>query len=445
MKKLLLLFLFLCSLEVAQAQPGISTAIPSEKPSKYQKDQIKRKYGMFIHFGINTFHDVEWSDGSFPVETYAPAEIDACQWVKTAKDAGMKYIILVAKHHEGFCLWDSKYTDYDVASSGNKTNVIEAVARECKRQGMKLGLYYSLWDRKVNADVDNVESDRKYNTYMLKQLDELMDITEKYTKIVEFWFDGSWVKPGYRWPVEGIYRTIKSREPQCQIGINWTIGEDADPHNPNAPEKSYKIIPEERKEGDPIRYFPSDFRLGDPYNPKNEKTVLEKRKRKVRPGRRKNENGKFPDTHTKKRQRLNVNKTVFKRCFFYAKKYSKSHCQFRENLYLYIVLERILSLITSCRKLSISLLVELFVYVLPLCPLTLFQASATWSEVYPVRKTLSGAKNSQSSLFPVRKCPLYLFRYQPKTRWPLLLLPDVCKRTLWRWLHGHRVTGWGEI
>lgn len=58
MKKLLLLFLFLCSLEVAQAQPGISTAIPSEKPSKYQKDQIKRKYGMFIHFGINTFHDV---------------------------------------------------------------------------------------------------------------------------------------------------------------------------------------------------------------------------------------------------------------------------------------------------------------------------------------------------------------------------------------------------
>ena len=148
-----------------------------------------------------------------------------------------------------------------------KTNVIEAVARECKRQGMKLGLYYSLWDRKVNADVDNVESDRKYNTYMLKQLDELMDITEKYTKIVEFWFDGSWVKPGYRWPVEGIYRTIKSREPQCQIGINWTIGEDADPHNPNAPEKSYKIIPEEQKEGDPIRYFPSDFRLGDPLLP----------------------------------------------------------------------------------------------------------------------------------------------------------------------------------
>lgn len=108
MKKLLLLSLFLCSLEIAQAQPGISTAIPSEKPSKYQKDQIKRKYGMFIHFGINTFHDVEWSDGSFPVETYAPTEIDARQWVKTAKDAGMKYIILWQNIINSCQLWKKR-------------------------------------------------------------------------------------------------------------------------------------------------------------------------------------------------------------------------------------------------------------------------------------------------------------------------------------------------
>lgn len=269
MKKLLCLSLLLCASILTQAQPGISTPIPSEKPSKHQKAQIKRKYGMFIHFGINTFHDVEWSDGSFAPTTYAPPAIDAHQWVKTAKDAGMKYIILVAKHHEGFCLWDSKYTEYDVASSGNTTNVIEAVARECKKQGMRLGLYYSLWDRKENADVDDVTKDRAYNTYMLKQLEELMDITGKYIRIVEFWFDGSWAKPSYRWPIEGIYRTIKSREPQCQIGINWTIGRDANPYDPDAPEKSYRIDPEKQKEGDPIRYFPSDFRLGDPLLPAN--------------------------------------------------------------------------------------------------------------------------------------------------------------------------------
>lgn len=257
------------SLQMVMAQSKAITPVPSEKPSKYQKQQIKRKYGMFIHFGINTFHDVEWSDGSFPAESYSPTTINARQWVSTAKKAGMKYIILVTKHHEGFCLWDSKYTEYDVANSGNPANVVEEVAKECKKQGIRLGLYYSLWDRKVNPDTDNPADDAAYNQYMLKQLNELMDITEKYTKIVEFWFDGSWKKPSYRWPVKEIYETIKSREPQCQVGINWSIGQDVNPNDPNAPAKSYKIIPEKQKEGDPIRYFPSDFRLGDPLLPAN--------------------------------------------------------------------------------------------------------------------------------------------------------------------------------
>lgn len=242
---------------------------PSLKPSKHQKQQIKRKYGMFIHFGINTFHDVEWSNGSFPAETYAPSDIDAAQWVSTAKSAGMKYIILVAKHHEGFCLWDSKYTDYDVANSANKTDVIEAVAKECKKQDIGLGLYYSLWDRKFNPDVESVASDAAYNEYMLAQLNELIDITQKHTKIVEFWFDGSWQKPSYRWPVQDIYNTIKSREPQCLVGINWSIGQDINPNDPKAPKKSINIKPEQQKEGDPIRYFPTDFRLGDPLLPAN--------------------------------------------------------------------------------------------------------------------------------------------------------------------------------
>lgn len=241
--------------------------VPSENPSKYQKQQIKRKYGMFIHFGINTFHDVEWSDGNLPAHSYKPETIDAAQWVKAAKDAGMKYVILVTKHHDGFCLWDSKYTEYDVANSGNPTNVIEAVAKECQKQGIQLGLYYSLWDRKENADVTNIEADKKYNSYMLAQLNELMDITSQYTHIVEFWFDGSWEKPSYRWPIQDIYSTIKQREPQCQIGINWSIGEDSNPNDPAAPAKSYQIDPEKQKEGDPIRYFPSDFRLGDPLLP----------------------------------------------------------------------------------------------------------------------------------------------------------------------------------
>ena len=242
--------------------------VSSETPSEAQLKQIERQYGMFIHFGINTFHDMEWTDGTKPASSYKPSDIDADQWVKTAKDAGMKYVILITKHHDGFCLWDSEYTDYDVASSGNTTNVIEAVAKACKKYDVGLGLYYSLWDRNKNGDVKNTELDSTYNSYMVKQLNELLAITQKHVNIVEFWFDGGWVKENHRWPLGDIYQTIKSREPGCQIGVNWSIGLPEDPdHHP--------VYPEDQKEGYPVRYFPSDFRLGDPYLPgKNDPKVF---------------------------------------------------------------------------------------------------------------------------------------------------------------------------
>ena len=175
-----------------------------------------------------------------------------------------EYVILITKHHDGFCLWDSKFTEYDVANSGNPTNVVEAVAKACKKYNIGLGLYYSLWDRKENGnDYTNnrhpyqyrVDSllDKSYNTYMINQLNELMDITDNYSAIVEFWFDGGWTKANYRWPLKEIYQTIKSREPECQIGINWTIGL---PENPDY----QAVFPKQQKEGYPIRYFPSDFR-----------------------------------------------------------------------------------------------------------------------------------------------------------------------------------------
>lgn len=259
MKKLLFLLGVLCFSHMSRAQHLILPR-PSTTPSEAQKKQIERKYGMFIHFGINTFHDEEWTDGSKPASTYAPSGIDADQWIRTAKEAGMKYVILITKHHDGFCLWDSKYTDYDVASSPNKTNVIEKVAKACKKHGIGLGLYYSLWDRKVNGDVEDRTKDKAYNQYMIQQLEELISIVSPYTPIVEFWFDGGWVKQNYRWPVTDLYQTIKSSMPECQIGINWSIGapQNADQH---------PVLPQDQQEGYPIRYFPSDFRLGDPYLP----------------------------------------------------------------------------------------------------------------------------------------------------------------------------------
>jgi alpha-L-fucosidase len=233
--------------------------VPSTSPSASQQKQIDRKYGMFMHFGMNTFYDEEWTDGSKPASSYCPTQIDAEQWIRTARDAGMKYVILITKHHDGFCLWDSKYTTYDVGSSGNPTNVVEAVAKACKKYKVGLGLYYSLWDRKENPNVKDQSLDAAYNKYMIHQLEELINITHKYTHIVELWLDGGWVKPNYRWPIMDIYQTIKKREPNCQVGVNWTIGK---PENVDV--QSY---PKEQKEGYPIRYFPSDFRLGDPYLP----------------------------------------------------------------------------------------------------------------------------------------------------------------------------------
>jgi alpha-L-fucosidase len=262
MKKKSLLFLALLVLaKLSVAQQGITTPIPSTKPGKYQLEQINRKYGMFIHFGINTFHDEEWTDGTMPPSSYNPSAIDAEQWVKTAKDAGMKYVILITKHHDGFCLWDSKYTTYDVNSSPNKTNVVDAVAKACKKYNIGLGLYYSLWDRHENGKVQDATLDKAYNEYMVNQINELIAIAQKNkTKIVEFWFDGGWEKPNTRWPAADLYKAIKSKEPQCQVGINWTIGA---PGNPD----KHAVLPDQQKEGYPIRYFPSDFRLGDPYLP----------------------------------------------------------------------------------------------------------------------------------------------------------------------------------
>ncbi len=242
----------------------IKEPLPSERPNAYQKAQIERKYGMFIHFGINTFWDEEWTDGSKPASSYKPLQVDADQWISTARDAGMKYVILVSKHVDGFCLWNSQYTDYDVASSGNTTNVVEAVAKACKKYGVGLGIYYSLWDRHQNADLADTLLDGPYNVYVVNQIRELITITNRYTPIVELWLDAGWEKKRERWPIAEIYATVKSLAPQCQVGVNWSIGR---PDNPD-PDSAF-LLPTQQKMGYPIRYFPSDFRMGDPYLPGN--------------------------------------------------------------------------------------------------------------------------------------------------------------------------------
>lgn len=229
------------------------TQQPSLLPSATQQAQIHRKYGMFIHFGINTFNDTEWSNGKLPIESYNPTKIDADSWIKNAYECGMNYVILITKHHDGFCLWDTKLTDYSVSHSPNATDVVAEVAKACNKYGVKLGLYYSLWDRHEPCYKD----DERYIQYMLAQLAELLD--GRYGDVVEVWFDGAWDKKAKHWGLDRLYDLVHTLQPDCVCGVNTTIGSKWGKY------PSRKYLPSNYKEGMPFRYFPSDFRLWDPH------------------------------------------------------------------------------------------------------------------------------------------------------------------------------------
>ncbi|MFV0379948.1 MAG: alpha-L-fucosidase [Anaerorhabdus sp.] len=231
--------------------------IPSLVASKHQKEQVARKFGMFIHFGINTFGNVQWSDGSIDPRVYKPSKINAEQWVKTAYDAGMEYVIITAKHHDGFCLWDTDSTTYSVNNSGNKTDVVFEVYKNCKKYGIKLAIYYSLWDRKEETYKNDF--DNGYIPYMLNHLKELLG--GRYGEVVEVWFDGAWDKPRSKWRLDLVYDQVKRLQPKCQVGINLTVGIDDD----TACTPPDRYMPLNTQENDPLRMYPSDFRLWDPY------------------------------------------------------------------------------------------------------------------------------------------------------------------------------------
>lgn len=243
---LILTVLFTAGLPFARANPT-----PAIDPSPLQLSQIERGYGMFIHYGINTFNETEWSDGKLPASSYNPSNLDCDQWIKFAKDAGFRYIILVTKHHDGFCLWDSKYTDYDVASSPVKIDVVGEVANACTKYGVQFGIYYSIWDR--HEPTHNDPDPDKYVQYMKNQLTELLT---NYGPVCEIWFDGGWAKKEEDWKLPDVYSEIKKLQPDCLVTCNHTIG---------CPDNIHGIRqPKDYRKGDPIRFFPVDFRIKDP-------------------------------------------------------------------------------------------------------------------------------------------------------------------------------------
>jgi alpha-L-fucosidase len=149
---------------------------------------------MFIHFGMSTFDGQEFSRGDRPSRLYAPSRLNVGQWVQVARDAGMRYAVLTAKHVAGHCLWPSRHTDYNVGTSGNRTDVVEAFVNACHRCGLMPGLYYCSWDNhhtfgSLTPSMTRWESaftTTQYRDFQMAQLEELLT---QYGDIGEVWID----------------------------------------------------------------------------------------------------------------------------------------------------------------------------------------------------------------------------------------------------------------
>lgn len=152
-------------------------------PSKRQLDWYELGSYAFIHFGVNTFTNREWGEGTEPESVFNPENLDCDQWVEAIKAAGMKGMVLTAKHHDGFCLWPSKYTEHSVKNSPCKKDVVREAAEACKRGGIKFGFYLSPWDRNASC-----YGTPEYNDYFCNQLAELLT---EYGDIFYVWFDNA--------------------------------------------------------------------------------------------------------------------------------------------------------------------------------------------------------------------------------------------------------------
>ena len=203
------------------------------RPDKRQVEFQKVEFYAFIHFTINTYTGKEWGDGTESPEIFMPDHLDAAQWVTAIKDAGMRGLILTCKHHDGFCLWPSRYTRHSVAASpykGGKGDIVREVADACQAAGIKFGVYLSPWDR--NSELYG--RGEEYDDYFVNQLTELLT---NYGPVFDVWFDGACgegaggMRQCYNW--ERYYEVIRKLQPDacinvCGPDIRWCGNEAGD-------------------------------------------------------------------------------------------------------------------------------------------------------------------------------------------------------------------------
>ena len=179
----LLIFLLLMSCATEPVRP--LKVVPDAAQMAWHQMEMNA----FVHFSINTFTDKEWGYGDESTSLFAPDSVDPDGWVKLFQETGFKSVILTAKHHDGFCLWPSRFTEHSVKNSPVKTDVVKGVSDACKKYGMNFGIYLSPWDRNHAA----------YGTpdYLRYYRDQLNELFSNYGPVFEMWFDGANGGDGY--------------------------------------------------------------------------------------------------------------------------------------------------------------------------------------------------------------------------------------------------------
>jgi alpha-L-fucosidase len=234
---------FLCSVAAAAvARPrfeerarAADRPVPTPAQLAWQGDEL----ALFLHFGVNTFTNREWGDGTESPAIFAPSRLDARQWTRAAKAAGFRAMVLTAKHHDGFCLWPTKTTDHTVKRSpfrAGSGDVVREFVEACRADGLKPGLYLSPWDRNAAVYGDSP----RYNDFYCEQLAELLT---NYGSIHEVWFDGAngeapnGKRQQYDWP--RVWALVRRLQPDAVMfsdagpDVRWIGNERGIAGDPN--------------------------------------------------------------------------------------------------------------------------------------------------------------------------------------------------------------------
>jgi alpha-L-fucosidase len=234
--------------------PRAPRPVPSAAQLRWQRDEL----ALFLHFGVNTFTDREWGDGTESPELFDPAALDAGQWARSARAAGAKAMILTAKHHDGFCLWPTRTTSHSVGASpwrGGSGDVVREFVDACAAEGLRAGLYCSPWDR----NAPSYGSGTPYNDLYCDQLTELLT---GYGSIAEVWFDGAngegpnGRRQAYDWP--RFFGLVHRLQPEAVIfsdagpDVRWIGNEQGMAGDPNWSTVDPASVPYPGAEGEAV-------------------------------------------------------------------------------------------------------------------------------------------------------------------------------------------------